>query len=105
MGAGSEPDSGPRRFIVVNENDNVGTAVVPLSEGDILVGPGRLEGRSVVLREDIPFGHKFALHSLAAGEPVVKYGQVIGVASHAIAQGEHVHVHNVDGLRGRGDIA
>lgn len=41
-----------------------------------------------------PAGHKIALRAMAPGDPVVKYGQVIGYATAAIAPGDHVHSHN-----------
>jgi altronate hydrolase len=40
-------------------------------------------------------GHKFAVRPIRAGEPVYKFGQIIGFAGRDIASGEHVHVHNV----------
>jgi altronate hydrolase len=40
-------------------------------------------------------GHKVSLRRIAAGDPVVKYGQVIGFASQEIPAGSHVHGHNV----------
>lgn len=40
-------------------------------------------------------GHKYALCDIAAGEPVMKYGFPIGVASAPIKRGEHVHTHNL----------
>ena len=43
------------------------------------------------------------MRAAARGDEIVKYGQVIGHASKAIAVGEHVHVHNVESARGRGD--
>jgi altronate hydrolase len=43
----------------------------------------------------IPPGHKVALRAIAPGEPVHKYGQVIGFACAPVAVGEHVHVHNL----------
>lgn len=43
---------------------------------------------------DIPFGHKAALVDIKAGESIVKYGVVIGIATENIDQGVHVHVHN-----------
>lgn len=43
----------------------------------------------------IPTGHKVALRPIAPGEPVRRYGQVIGLASRAIRPGDHVHTHNV----------
>ena len=36
---------------------------------------------------------------------IIKYGEEVGQANTDINQGDHVHVHNVDGLRGRGDKA
>ncbi len=48
----------------------------------------------VTTRNIVPTGHKLATRAIAEGEPVVKYDQIIGFASRAIAPGEHVHVHN-----------
>jgi len=47
---------------------------------------------------DIPAGHKVALHNLTAGQPIRKYGQIIGFATVDIRAGTHVHTHNL-GLR------
>jgi altronate hydrolase len=43
----------------------------------------------------VPPGHKMAVRDIAAGEPVRRYGQIIGFASQAIRCGTHVHVHNL----------
>lgn len=40
-------------------------------------------------------GHKYAVRDIAAGEKVIKYGFPIGVASHDIAAGAHIHSHNL----------
>ena len=40
-------------------------------------------------------GHKYALRDIKAGEPVIKYGNPIGIATADIQKGEHVHTHNV----------
>ncbi len=50
----------------------------------------------LVVRTEIPAGHKIASRRIPHGEPVRKYGQIIGFASRAIEAGEHVHVHNVE---------
>ncbi len=71
--------------------DNVAIAKRDLQPGIIVA----LETGQVVLREFIPSGHKVALRGIAGGEPVRRYGQVIGFAGRAIRSGEHVHVHNV----------
>lgn len=57
----------------------------------------------LVVRGTVPYGHKIALQDIAAGELIIKYGEEIGVATRDIRQGDYVHVHNLDSMRGRGD--
>ena len=91
--------------LVMNDNDNVATAVCPLKRADTVdIQIGENTG-SIVLLNDIPFGHKLATGDIESGENIVKYGEIIGRAVAGIRKGEHVHVHNVEGLRGRGDRA
>ena len=71
--------------------DNVAIARVPVSEGLSL----KIAGRDIRVRSAIPAGHKVALRPIAAGENIVRYGQMIGRAKVAIEPGEHVHTHNV----------
>lgn len=49
------------------------------------------------LNSAVPMGHKVALVAIEAGAAVVKYGAVIGHATRAIAPGDHVHLHNLEG--------
>lgn len=89
-----------RAVLVISTRDNVATALEPLA-------PGRgvdVNGRSVVVRDAIPAGHKIALQAIAAGDPVIKYGSPIGLATAEIPAGAHVHTHNVASSRGRGDL-
>jgi len=72
--------------------DDVAVARSAIAAGAALAGP---DG-SLQALDDIPAGHKIATRAVAAGDPVRKYGQVIGVASIPIAAGQHVHVHNLD---------
>jgi altronate dehydratase small subunit len=93
--------------LVVDPKDNVANLVGPGTRG---AGVScRLEGRedavNVDLCEDVPANHKFAFTDIKAGDPIVKYGLVIGTASVDIAIGAHVHVHNIESNRGRGDLA
>jgi altronate dehydratase len=89
-----------RAFIVISNRDNVATALEALEPGrELTVG-----GVSLVVRQAIPPGHKIALRPIAQGEAVIKYGSAIGTATVAIAGGEHVHAHNVESGRGRGDL-
>ena len=82
-------------------DDDVAVALRELAPGSRVT----FAGETVALISAVPSGHKFATRPIAAGMLIHKYGQVIGKASAAIAIGEHVHVHNVEGTRGRGDLA
>lgn len=88
------PDSAA---ILLHPEDNVAVARLNLAAGQ----PVRLGGREVTLRERIPAGHKLALCAIAAGAPVVRYGQVMGRAGCAIEPGAHLHTHNVVYEEGR----
>ena len=79
-------------LIQLSDADNVAVARVDLAAGQAL----NLDGGPGVARDAIPSGHKVALTSIAAGGSVLKYGQVIGLATRTILPGEHVHVHNVE---------
>jgi len=84
--------------IILNSRDNVATAVEPLKKGQqVVINGGKVE---LIINEDIPFGHKFAIKTISEGEEVIKYGEVIGVASREIRIGDHVHIHNIKGKRG-----
>jgi altronate hydrolase len=52
-------------------------------------------GIQVIVQTPVPSGHKVALREIAPGEPVRRYGQVIGLATRPIRPGEHVHTHNL----------
>ena len=49
------------------------------------------------LSAETPMGHKVALFAIRKGEPVIKFGAVIGHATADIAPGDHVHLHNLRG--------
>ena len=93
-----------KEFVIMDENDNVGIIKQPVSKGQ-KIGPIRQGGDEVIaLKEDIPFGFKVAVRDIQKGEEILKFGEAIGIASVSIGQGEMVHVHNIEGLRGRGDL-
>jgi altronate dehydratase len=81
--------------LLLDSRDTVAVAIVPLSPGTA-VDVRRAAGVARVVAETlIPFGHKIAVAPMGAGDPVVKYGEVVGYATSAIRPGQHVHVHNV----------
>lgn len=94
-----------KKVFVIDADDNVGTAVVEaLQSGDAVGTNGRISDITVTASSDIPYGHKVALKPIATGETVYKYGLSIGSATQDIHPGDHVHVHNVESNRGRGDL-
>lgn len=90
--------------IVMNEKDNVATVLRDAAPGETLTSRiGSLTYMTLVL-EAIPFGHKIALSLIPAGQIITKYGDPIGRAICDIQPGQHVHIHNIEGIRGRGDL-
>jgi altronate dehydratase len=85
--------------IAISSQDNVATALEALEAGRVL----EIAGQRLTVVEAIPRGHKIALRPIRAGEAVVKYGSPIGTATTDIEPGTHVHTHNVESTRGRGD--
>ena len=71
--------------------DDVGLVVSDVSQGT----PVRTAAGVVAATGDIPASHKIAVRAIAAGAPVRKYGEVIGVARQDIPPGAHVHLHNL----------
>jgi galactarate dehydratase len=70
--------------------------VHPLDTVAILVNEGGLPAGTrfdsgLTLIEDVPEAHKVALVDIRAGEPILRYGSVIGYANGDIAQGSWVH--------------
>ncbi len=88
--------------IVVDKLDNVATALRNLEQGEsIHVDIGGTENE-IVVKESILQGFKITLEDISEGQPVIKYGEVIGLATVNIAEGICVHVHNIEGVKGRG---
>jgi len=75
------------RTLVLNPADNIAVALSNLDVGSVT-----LQGPSIVRR--VPKGHKFAIRQIAQGEPILKFGQIIGFAKEAIVPGDWVHEHN-----------
>ena len=79
----------------LNRDDDVIIALREIAAGT------RIESEGVSAADKIPPGHKMATRAKAIGEPVRRYGQIIGFATVPIAPGQHVHTQNC----GMGDFA
>ncbi len=80
------------KALLLRSEDHVAVARTDLAPGMAL----EHEGRKIIVRDPVPAGHKLAIHPVSPGEPIRKYGQIIGFATRPISVGEHVHLHNLD---------
>jgi altronate dehydratase len=79
------------KFIIMHPEDNCATALLDLKENEEL----KLKSRKILLNTNIPLGHKFALVNISKGEPIKKYGEIIGIAIEDIKIGDWIHTHNI----------
>ena len=91
------------KTLYLSRKDSVAVALSEIPANTSVVVNSDLEELVVPILEPIRFGHKFAVKAIEQGEDIIKYGEVIGAASAFIPAGAHVHVHNLEGKRGRGD--
>lgn len=92
------------RILILKSKDNVAVALQDIPPNtEITVSVSQEIPTKITIKEKIPFGHKFAVKAIKKGDDILKYGEVIGRAIRDIEEGEHVHVHNLEGTRGRGD--
>ena len=85
--------------LIVEDVDNVAVATAPIADGEC-VHFVRHDGAECEFPcvGGVPIYHKVAVRDIAAGEDIVKYGEIIGKAAVDIARGSHVHTHNVADL-------
>ncbi|MDN4601043.1 altronate dehydratase family protein [Paenibacillus sp. F6_3S_P_1C] len=85
-------------WIAIQPQDDVIIALRDYVKGESITLP---DSSTFTLRDDVPKGHKIAVHTLAPGEDVMKYGFSIGIAKEQIEQGSWIHSHNLKtGLHG-----
>jgi altronate dehydratase len=89
------------KAIQIDERDNVATVTGDVDAGKQLevISPNGEVILKPKVSETIPFGHKLAIRPIKKGEAILKYGEIIGVASKPIPAGAWVHTHNVGSAR------
>ena len=105
--AEAQPQAGGAlRALVIHPSDNVANVIGAGSRGQAVrcTVEGQSGAETIELVDDLPANHKIARRDIAAREPILKYGLSIGTATRAIRRGEHVHAHNIESNRGRGDL-
>jgi len=89
----------------VTDRDNVATIFGEVAaNAKVEIRDKKGNSEIITTSSDIPYGHKIAVVDIAIGEEIFKYGEEIGVATKEIKKGDYVHVHNLDSMRGRGDL-
>ena len=81
-----------QKAVLLRGDDNVAVAARPIPKGFVLTLGD--QGRRGPRADRLAAGHKVALADVEVGQPVRKYGQIIGFASKAIPAGSWVHVHS-----------
>jgi len=86
-----------KRAMRINHDDNTATVLNDIEAGETisLVSKSGPVGE-MAARQTVPFGHKLAVADIKKGEKILKYGEVIGMATQPINKGEYVHTHNVE---------
>lgn len=89
-----------RKLLFIHDSaDNVALALADLKTGDTVEVKINGKSRKIEIKENIPYGHKVAIINIKKGSKIIKYGEVIGVATEDISIGSHVHTHNIESLR------
>ncbi len=85
-------------FVIHNDTDTVGVIVVESVTTNTQMTGWKMESDetiTITALDDIPLGHKVALIDFSDGDSVLKYGHDIGKIVANVAQGGHVHTHNL----------
>ena len=85
--------------IILNKIDNVATSLREINSNEKITL--KIEGHFInfTLEDSVKIFHKFSLKIIKKGDKILKYGEVIGIATKDIKKGKHVHVENITSLR------
>ena len=89
-----------KKAMLLHASDNSAVAVEDILKDETveIVCKGEVT-KNIVAKADIPFGFKVSTEDTKENSNILKYGQVIGMASCPVAQGDRLHVENIKGLR------
>ncbi|MFX1326374.1 MAG: UxaA family hydrolase [Promethearchaeota archaeon] len=80
-----------RKFLIINTIDNCATALEDIPKDSKI----EYNNEFLTIKNDIILGHKFALKDIDIGKHIIKYGEIIGIATENIKEGEWIHTHNI----------
>jgi len=88
-------------IIILDLKDNVAILKMPANKGQTITLKSKSIHNVIKVKEKIPFNFKIAIKDIKKGDNILKYGESIGKATLDINKGEMIHIHNIEGLRGR----
>ena len=80
-----------RKYIILHSKDNCATSLKNIPQGIQI----KFLEETIVIAQEIQMGHKFALNNINIGDKIIKYGEIIGIATVDIKKGEWIHTHNI----------
>jgi len=83
------------RAVKITSRDNVAVVVQAVPRGEPVIIATDKNALKLTANEDVPAGHKIALAPIKQGGGVVRYGEIIGLATRSIRQGDWIHIHNM----------
>ena len=78
-------------YLKINPADSVVVCLQPKKKGDII----EIDGKEIVINQDIPAGHKVLIQDTHEGADIIKYGYPIGHAMQDLKAGDWVNEHNL----------
>ena len=78
-------------YLKINPADSVVVCLQPKKQGEIIT----IDGKTVVLNQDTPAGHKVLIKDVRQGEDIIKYGYPIGHALQDMKAGDWVNENNL----------
>jgi altronate dehydratase small subunit len=91
--------------VIDSLKDNTGTVISRrMTQDRVVIVEVDGQEKEIQVLQDIPYGHKIAVRDIKKGDTIYKYGLSIGTALEDIPIGDHVHIHNIESNRGRGDL-
>lgn len=79
------------KALQINPKDNVAVALEEIKLGEAMI----INNATVVVKENIPKGHKFAVNDIKKGSEVIKYGYPIGTAKCDVPAGNYIHTNQL----------
>jgi altronate hydrolase len=76
-----------KKWLQIDERDNVAVALSNLKPGEKII----FEGREILLNSGVKQKHKFVLSHLNSGESIIMYGVKVGIATVHLAPGDELN--------------